>query len=332
VPGAQFASLLGAPSTVTLGRMISAVSHQARKARRLRYLSWLVLALTLLLVPIGSFLIQPNEEMAFAMMLWLAVAAMSFGFLQYRARQYSSLARAEVDANDSRPPVLYLRSFAQDVKSLKGAFALQHSLASRGTLEEQLREAVAPIGPLIAVGTPRESLPPPGAHRIYVHDEGWRARVEALMRSASLVIILIGKGGAGLEWEIERAFASVERSRLLLLVKRGRRQYEKDRRIIERAAGLSLPPYRKVSRVLIEVMALLGANCFLAFSPGGDVDVLRLRAPWARGAGWFIAEARYALKPVYERLGVPWMPPPISKVNVFITTTLVALLLLMVLV
>jgi hypothetical protein len=152
------------------------------------------------------------------------------------------------------------------------------------------------------------------------------------MRSASLVIILIGKGGAGLAWEIERAFASVERSRLLLLVRRGRRQYEKDRRTVERAAGLSLPPYRKVNRVLVAVMALPSANCFLSFSPEGDVDVLRLRAPWVRGAGWFVAEARYALKPVYERLGVPWMPPPISKVNIFGTSTVAALLLLTVVV
>jgi hypothetical protein len=310
-------------------------SSLARRARTLTYLGWLVIGFTVLLVPIiGQLVIARNTELGealtFVMMLWSAVAAMTFGFLQYRSRQYATLARAEVDANDSRVPVLYLRSFAQDVTSVKGAFALQYSLA---LFEEQLHEAFAPIGPLIAVGTPGQSLPPPGAHRIYVDDDVWRAKVEALMRSASLVVILIGKGGVGLGWEIERAFASVERSRLLLLVKRGRRQYEKDRKIVERAAGLILPSYRKVNRRFGgAAMPFMGrANCFLAFSAKADVDVLRLRAPWFRGAGWFVAEARYALKPIYEQLGVPWTPPPISKANVVGTTVLIIALLMIVL-
>lgn len=306
-------------------------SLQARKARRFAYLGWAVIVLTVLLVPISPFLIEPTEKIAFAAILWSAAAAMIFGLLQYRSRQYAALARAELDANDSRPPVLYLRSFAQDIRSLKGAFALQYSLASRGTFEEQLREALAPIGPLIAIGTPGESLPPPGAHRIYVQDDEWTARVERLMTSASLVIILVGKGGAGLGWEIERAFATVERNRLMLLVKRGRRPYEKDKKVVEGAAGLSLPPYRKLKRAPTAAIGFEGANCFLAFSASGGVDILRLRAPWFRGAGWFAAEARYALRPVYERLGVPWTPPPISKANIAVTALVVVVLLLMVL-
>jgi len=286
--------------------------------------------LTVALIPISPLFIQPTEEIVFAMMLWSVVAAMIFGFLQYRSRQHAALARAEAAADDRRPPVLYLRSFAQDVRSLKGAFVLQYSLSSRGTFEEQLREALAPIGPLMAVGTPGESLPPPGAHRIYVHDDQWRARVERLMTSASLVIILVGKGGAGLGWEIERAFARVERSRLLLFVKRGRRQYEKDKKVVEGAVGLSLPPYRKLKRAPTAAMGLEGANCFLAFSANGGVEVLRLRAPWFRGAGWFAAETRYALRPVHERLGSPWTKPPISKANIAVTALLVVILLLMV--
>jgi hypothetical protein len=308
----------------------------ARKARALNFLGWLVMALTLVLVPVTAFVIGPaakgaGEAFVFGLMLWIALAAMTFGFLQYRSRQYASLARAEAHSSDRRAPVLYLRSFAQDATSIKGAFALQQTLGLHGTFEEQLYEAFAPIGPLIAVGVPGQSLPTPGAHRVYADADLWQDKVEALMRSASLVVILVGKGGAGLGWEIERAFATVERSRLLLLVKRGRRQYEKDRKIVERGAGLVLPAYRRLSRGLVGLaIAVKSANCFLAFSARGDVEVLRIRAPWFRGTGSFIPETRYALKPVYQRLGVPWTPPPLSKANIFVTVVATAYLLMIV--
>jgi hypothetical protein len=304
-------------------------SPHAAKARWLFGLAWLIAPLTaLLLILVAQFRSQPSDGMHFAFLLLALAAAMLFGFLLYRSGQYASLARAEAEAIDDRAPILYLRSFAQDAKGLTGAFHAQKEMW-RGTFEEQLRQALAPLGPLKAIGVPGESLPPPGARRLYAREDEWRAEVQSLMKAAALVVIVVGKGGAGLAWETEQAFAHVERKRLLLLVRKGRRQYEKDGKIVERASGIGLPAYRELNRALLARMALVwSANCFLAFPQKGGLEILRLRAPWFRGGGSFVAEAHYALRPVYERLGVLWAPPPISKTNVFVTLLMCGIVLL----
>src|SRR5262245_32747131 len=97
--------------------------------------------------------------------------------------------------NDDRPDVLYLRCFHTD--------AFRPGLDLRlATEEEDLEAAVSPLGDLIAIGRPGESLPTPGAARMYCTEDEWQNAVCQRMRVAPLVIIRAGQGD-GLLWECE---------------------------------------------------------------------------------------------------------------------------------
>src|SRR5205085_4609358 len=83
----------------------------------------------------------------------------------------------EVMGQDSRPPILYLRSFGDDKDP---------------TCEDDLKSIVKAVGPFIAIGRPGERLQTPGADRMYVGDE-WQEVVTGLMREARLIIVRIGE-------------------------------------------------------------------------------------------------------------------------------------------
>jgi hypothetical protein len=130
-------------------------------------------------------------------------------------------------ATDHRPPILYLRPFADDeieeplavrapdADGLASAaiYELLISLlgsAAHATLtqEERLAKTLGRLGPFIALGEPGEQLPDLGAARLYVATHHWHAVVADLMSRARLVVIRPG-AGRGLWWEIERVLASV---------------------------------------------------------------------------------------------------------------------------
>jgi hypothetical protein len=82
--------------------------------------------------------------------------------------------------NDARPPILYLRSFSEDIEGYS------YKLIQK-TPEEQLVSEYNYWGPVIAVGQPGERHPFLGALRIYFDDEVWRAGVLYLMSVSQLV-------------------------------------------------------------------------------------------------------------------------------------------------
>jgi len=301
---------------------------EAGRARHLKQLAWLIFTISVLAPGLSHLVVEHTQNTWFATLIAdIGLGLFSF-YLFYRSRQYAALARKRVATTlDARAPVLYLRPFSRDMTALKAAFLLQHKVS--GSLEEQLRDAVAPIGPLVSIAIPGEQLPPVGAHRIHMADNEWQAKVDTLMQSAALVIILVGKGGAGLGWEIQRAFDTVDRNRLLLLVTRGKQQYELSVEGIERASGVKLPTYRSINRI-VGPNRFTGANCFLSFPREGETVVLKLRAPFLRGFGVFTAEARYALKPFFEMHGFSWTMPPILIGNVIGAVAFVALVLVLI--
>jgi hypothetical protein len=109
--------------------------------------------------------------------------------LQTRRIAAASAAPAEADA----APVVYLRSFEDD--------AVGAALRGDITEEEQLVRALAHFGPVLAIGKPGELLPLAGAHRQYVADDQWQARVKELLGRARLVVIRTGLS-QGLMWEL----------------------------------------------------------------------------------------------------------------------------------
>jgi len=104
----------------------------------------------------------------------------SGAFLYWRGRQYAAQASAESVITDAKQHLLYLRPFRSDYTFVK-AFLRQFET----TEEEQLANVLRPFGELVAIGRPGESLPTPGAARIYTSDEEWRDVVNRQMQATS---------------------------------------------------------------------------------------------------------------------------------------------------
>ncbi|MCI0538387.1 MAG: hypothetical protein L0Z50_24530, partial [Verrucomicrobiales bacterium] len=140
---------------------------------------------------------------------WLGL--MTFGFvigslhLFTRAKRWASLPLATARAIDFRHPILLLRSFQDDITPITrttDSYASIRGLIvpTMWTLEETIERALAPHGPLIAIGRPGEPIPPAGAAREYVSNDGWRARITDYIHEARLVVVILGKT-EGLEFE-----------------------------------------------------------------------------------------------------------------------------------
>lgn len=118
----------------------------------------------------------------------------------------------EVLRFDTRPPVLYLRSFSSDEKK-----PTWRGLPSP-SIEENLAQILSEVGPVITIGHPDEWLPPLGAYRMYVGgNNDWRNTVSFLMSKAAVVVVKVGMS-KGIEWEIERMVEIVKPQRVLIIL------------------------------------------------------------------------------------------------------------------
>jgi hypothetical protein len=125
--------------------------------------------------------------------------------MRQRARRAVQMARrqAAIDARtllevDPRPPILLLRSFADDEVGVT-----TESVHDDKTFEEVIAHEMNSWGPVVAIGRPGEHVPVAGAAREYVSDHEWQQRVEDLSR-LSQAILMLGGSTAGLVWELQR--------------------------------------------------------------------------------------------------------------------------------
>src|SRR5215211_4673777 len=131
---------------------------------------------------------------------------------KYRARQRLVIQRAdEVIRNDTRPPVLYLRSFSDD-KMIARAIGFK-------SVEQEMKLVLFDIGPFIAFAEPNNEPPTdPGAARLYASQEHWKEKAREEMSKAQLVIIRIGDSPS-FWWEVEEAIKKrVRLQRLVFLI------------------------------------------------------------------------------------------------------------------
>lgn len=125
-------------------------------------------------------------------------------------------------ANDPRPPILFLRSFRDD---MTGA-PLRVTLAGVRwwgsiRLEEALSETVGKLGPFLAVGEPNEGLPRLGAARAYLGQDAWQEAVLDWIRTSRLIIMLAGPT-SWIHWEMQNIIRSGRLQKLLLVLPPGR--------------------------------------------------------------------------------------------------------------
>jgi TM2 domain-containing membrane protein YozV len=160
---------------------------------------------------------------------WIAVPSLvaflvsaRIGFQLIRSGwKYDVVSAEQLLANDSRPPVIYLRSFEADSEIVlrppgfwSRATTVLFDYAVTFSPEQELAEVLNRVGPVIAIGKPGEPLPELGAARLYVGDADWQTKVIDMMERSRLVVIRTGST-PNLQWEIEQTMARVPRRQIL---------------------------------------------------------------------------------------------------------------------
>jgi hypothetical protein len=172
--------------------------------------------------------VEPGRGLSISarIVFWILGAILgSLGFaINKMGRSMTALRAREAVRADSRPPVLFLRSFDDDEMFLDGQDPLKADVwsllgSSRLSLEELVAGAFSGFGPMVTIGRPGKNSPPPGAARFWVSDD-WKEHVEELLEASQLVVMLLGdiNAHAGLEWEVRRLFALDRPEKIVLIV------------------------------------------------------------------------------------------------------------------
>jgi len=255
-----------------------------------------------------------ESKLLFAILTLPTILLFAGAFPSWRGRQHAAQASAESIITDAKPHLLYLRPFRSDYTTRREVFRAEFAT----TEEEQLADVLRPFGELVAIGRPGESLPTPGAARIYASDEEWKDVVERQMQTARLVVIMAAVGENVL-WELTQAVGTLEPQKLLILVlEMEAKDYESFRTKATPILGVSLPDPPTVTG-------------FISFAADWKPSFLAFKAPYFR-SGSFKSRAKYALRPVFENFGLEWQPPPISVVSPkFFFTNIVGLVVAIIL-
>jgi hypothetical protein len=234
------------------------------------------------------------------------------GFYVMRAaRQLQAAEALQRLENETRAPVLYLRTFGSESLTSKGlptAFPLfDEGIVSE---EEQLAKVVFEIGPFIAIGRPGERLPTLGAVRLYADDPDWHDNVADLLSIAVLVILRVGATGS-LLWEVRQVLQRTPPDRLVLLVPDNQTEYECFCDLVDEQFPEGLPNYPVTPSLLTNTGSVRG---LIRFDTDWRASFEELRPPPLIHARhqMLVPVYKYALRPVFEQLGVPWQPPGLN--------------------
>ncbi len=212
----------------------------------------------------------------------LIIVALAWGIseiLKGQGLKHLSASVETILADETRPPVLFLRSFLDDGKTeaVSGfeQAILAFSAVRRPSYEQHLARVVESVGPLVAIGRPDEPLPELGAARLYVSDAHWRDVVTDLLGRAGLVLFQVGET-PNLRWELDQVKQRVRPERALIFLpyglSRSRRKRQVDRRAFLDWAGDALAGLQPEE---------LDNARFLYFDPDGSWTARTLSIPTA---------------------------------------------------
>ena len=189
-----------------------------------------------------QFYLAEHERQYRSARLWSWLLLLPAGVTAHFGHRLAMKSAEEKLRQDSRAPILYLRSFVHDDKGTYNPDTfLSRTLGCRPFLsgvlgpaanpllpnivrmilgrasevaEEQFARGAEHLGPVIAIGRPGELIAAGGAARLYVGDDGWKAKLQELMHQAQLVVAEAGSG-EHLWWEIQEV-CKIDRDKLLL--------------------------------------------------------------------------------------------------------------------
>jgi hypothetical protein len=160
--------------------------------------------------------------------LWIGgISLMGAGaVLARRARRLAAVDAYRLMQRDTRPPVLYLRSFGDDALKLWTATFGRPSLLERFTprrfdaFEEVIARHFSRTGPVIALNPPDTSLAPLGAARETLDSADWQATVSDWMSRSAVIVLIMppGKVTRGLTWELQQISANRYWTKTLIII------------------------------------------------------------------------------------------------------------------
>ena len=190
---------------LVLLRVFRTVCYAAALLGAIRILTWVAFPLILAAISREAVI----QWMLFEPWAALFVLAAPLGYVSARLiRRYHAVSLSQLLGLDQRPAVLMLRSFRDDTlrtgsRHVLGSRVLTDILHPRGIPFEQLMyREVLPYGPLIALGSPGETLPPLGAAREYIIDNTWQEKVQKLASDARIVIV-VADATPSVAWELD---------------------------------------------------------------------------------------------------------------------------------
>jgi uncharacterized RDD family membrane protein YckC len=242
----------------------------------------------------GSSVVWVSLMLA-ALVLLLVAFALQRRFGWFVGKHFSPAAE-HVLAEDTRRPILLLRSFEADEQfTVRRASWVQRLFGpGRVPLEVALTRELTDFGPVIAIGRPGEPLPPHGAARQYVSNDQWQQRVTEYVGKSQMVLVMLGET-EGLRWEYN------------LLARK--RALPKTVFVVPLVAGRALDRvldlfWRFTDDWRLRVTGVVGPDVVL-FAPGAAGELVPVHSPGVRDRSrWRTTSARHytaALAPLLGR-------------------------------
>jgi hypothetical protein len=219
-------------------------ADQALLSGVLRVLAILIAALSALpFLYLVAFTHHRGFNTSEAMLAGVAGVTMGVaGYLYRLSKRLHAASAIQTPSRDQRAPVLYLRAFKDDERTSHPDASAPSLLSEFTTEEEHLAAALAPLGPVVAIGVPGEKLPTLGATREYVDHDKWQQHVQAYLKNSVLVVLRIANT-KNLFWEFAETIREVSPDRILLLVP-GPQEYDEFRKLANEARlPVQLPVY-----------------------------------------------------------------------------------------
>jgi len=129
----------------------------------------------------------------------------------------------EIIRRDGRPPVLFLRSWADDQVRIRARRTGRHALLERlsfrrwDRFEEIMASALWRYGPVVGLGEPGTRLPPLGAAREFHAEGDWQGAVVGHIDHSALVVMTVGRTES-LVWEMRQLKAQNALGRTMFLI------------------------------------------------------------------------------------------------------------------